>query len=134
MPGEIMPLARIEVRKSRPAQEVAAIIEAVYQAQREALKVPEGDRQIRYIEHRPEHFAVPPGKTENYTLVEMVLFPGRSLDAKRNLYKSIVRRFGKLGIAAPDVFIVVYEPPLDNWGIRGGVPASEVDLGFNLNV
>ena len=129
-----MPLARIEVRKSRPAQEVAAIIEAVYQAQREALKVPEGDRQIRYIEHRPEHFAVPPGKTENYTLVEMVLFPGRSLDAKRNLYKSIVRRFGKLGIAPPDVFIIVYEPPLDNWGIRGGVPASEVDLGFNLNV
>jgi hypothetical protein len=26
------------------------------------------------------------------------------------------------------------EPPLDNWGIRGGQPASEVDLGFNLQV
>ena len=84
-----MPLARIEVRKNRPAEEVTAIMEAVYQAQREALKVPEGDRQIRYIEHKPEHFAVPPGKTENYTLVEIVLFPGRTLDAKRNLYKSI---------------------------------------------
>jgi phenylpyruvate tautomerase PptA (4-oxalocrotonate tautomerase family) len=129
-----MPLARIEVRKSRPAEEVAAIMEAVYQAQREALKVPEGDRQIRYIEHKPEHFAVPPGKTENYTLVEIVLFPGRTLDAKRNLYKSIVRRFGEIGIAPSDVFIVLYEPPLDNWGIRGGLPASEVDLGFNLNV
>ncbi len=42
-----MPLARIEVRKSLPAEEVAAIMEAVYQAQREALKVPEGDRQIQ---------------------------------------------------------------------------------------
>ena len=129
-----MPLARIEVRKSRPKEEIAAIMEAVYQAQREALKVPEGDRQIRYVEHLPEHFAVPPGKTENFTLVEITMFPGRTLDAKRNLYKSIVRRFGGLGIAPSDVFIVLYEPPLDNWGLRGGLPASEVDLGFNLNV
>ena len=129
-----MPLAKIEVRRSRPASEVKALIDAVYQAQREALKVPEGDRQIRYIEHKAEHFAVPPGKTENYTLVEITLFPGRSLDAKRILYRSIVRRFGELGIAPTDIFIVLNEPPLDNWGIRGGVPASEVDIGFKLNV
>jgi phenylpyruvate tautomerase PptA (4-oxalocrotonate tautomerase family) len=129
-----MPLAKIEVRKSRPAAEVAALIEAVYQAQREALKVPEGDRQIRYIEYKPEHFAVPPGKTENYTLVKITLFPGRSLDAKRKLYQSIVRRFGEIGIVPSDIFIVLNEPPLDNWGIRGGVPASEVDIGFKLNV
>jgi phenylpyruvate tautomerase PptA (4-oxalocrotonate tautomerase family) len=129
-----MPLAKIEVRRSRPASEVKALIDAVYQAQREALKVPEGDRQIRYIEHKPEHFAVPPEKTENYTLVEITLFPGRSLDAKRILYRSIVRRFGELGIAPTDIFIVLNEPPLDNWGIRGGVPASEVDIGFKLTV
>ena len=129
-----MPLARIEVRRKRPADEVAAIMEAVYQAQREALKVPDGDRQIRYVEHKPEHFAVPPGKTEDYTLVEIFLFPGRTLDAKRKLYKSIVRRFGELGISPTDVFIVLHEPPLDNWGLRGGLTASEVDLGFNLNV
>ena len=49
-----MPLAKIEVRKSRPADQVQALIEAVYLAQREALKVPENDRQIRYIEHKPE--------------------------------------------------------------------------------
>lgn len=129
-----MPLARIEVRRSRPAHEVQALIEAVYQAQREALRVPEDDRQIRYVEHRPEHFAVPPDKTENYTLVEITLFPGRSIEAKRALYASIVRRFGALGIAASDVFIVLYEPPLTNWGLRGGQPASDVDLGFRLDV
>ncbi len=129
-----MPLVKIEVRKSRRADEIEDMIEAVYQAQREALKVPEGDRQIRYFEHKPEHFAVPPGKTENYTLVEITLFPGRSLEAKRNLYKSIVRRLGDLGIDPNDIFIVLTEPPLDNWGIKGGLPASEVDIGFKLNV
>lgn len=129
-----MPFAKIEVRRPRPEHEVQGLIEAVYQAQREALKVPEGDRQIRYVEHRPEHFHVPPGRTEDYTFVEILLFPGRSLEAKRALYQGIVRRFGEFGIAPSDVFIVLQEPPLENWGIRGGVPACDVDLGFSLKV
>ncbi|MFM7847386.1 MAG: tautomerase family protein [Rubrivivax sp.] len=129
-----MPMSKIEVRRPRPPQQVQAMIEAVYLAQREALKVPEGDRQIRYIEHRPEHFAVPPDKNLDYTYVEILLFPGQSLQAKKALYRSIVERFGALGIAPSDIFIVLQEPPLDNWGIRGGQPASEVDLGFSLNV
>jgi phenylpyruvate tautomerase PptA (4-oxalocrotonate tautomerase family) len=128
-----MPIAKIEVCRSRPPEEVAALIEAVYQAQLEALKVPKHDRQIRYVEHRPEHFPVPPGRTDNYTFVEFILFPGRSLEAKRALYAGITRRFGELGITASDIMIVLHEPPLDNWGVRG-VPASELDLGFNLKV
>lgn len=45
-----MPLTKIEVRRERPAEEVEALMEAVYQAQREALKIPEDDREIRYVE------------------------------------------------------------------------------------
>ena len=56
------------------------------------------------------------------------------MEAKKALYASIVKRFGALGIAPQDIFIVLQEPPLENWGIRGGQPASEVNLGFNLNV
>ncbi len=129
-----MPLARIETRKQWLPEQVQAIIEAVYQAQREALQVPEHDRQIRFIEHRPEHFHVPPGKSENYTLIEITLFAGRSIEAKRTLYQSIVKKLGVVGIAADDIFIVLHEVPLDNWGIRGGIPASEVDLGFNIKI
>lgn len=129
-----MPLARIEVRRTWPPGGAQAIIEAVYLAQREALKLPEHDRQIRYVEHRPEHFHVPPGRTENYTLVEITLFAGRSTEAKRSLYQAVVRNLGALGIAPDDIFIVLHEAPLENWGIRGGTPASEVDLGFRVDV
>ena len=129
-----MPLAKIEVRKNHPSETVQALIEAIYLAQRETLKVPERDRQIRYIEHRPEHFAVPPDKTEDYTLVEISLFPGRSLEAKKALYQSIIGRFEVLGIPRDQVMIVLHEPPLDNWGFRGGIPASEMDIGFKLDV
>lgn len=129
-----MPLAKIEVRKSWPPEQVQAIIEAIYLAQIDALKIPVHDRQIRFIEHRPEHFQIPPGKTENFTLVEITLFAGRSIEAKRALYQAIVNNLGAVGIAPDDIFILLHEVALENWGIRGGVPASEVDLGFNVNV
>jgi hypothetical protein len=33
-----------------------------------------------------------------------------------------------------DITIVLLEPPLENWGIRGGKPANDAELGFNINV
>ncbi len=128
-----MPLAKVEVRKPRSPEEIQAVIDAIYWAQREALKVPETDRQVRYIEHRPEHFAVPPGKSDHYTVVEISLFPGRSVDAKRALYREIVQRLAPLGIPADEVFVVLHEPALENWGM-GGQAACDIDLGFNLKV
>lgn len=128
-----MPIAKIEVCRTHPPERVAALIEAVHLAQIEALKVPEDDRQIRYIEHKPEHCPIPPGKTENYTFVEFLLFPGRTLEAKRRLYQGLIARLGRLGIQVTDILIVLIEPPLENWGIRGQ-PASELDLGFRLDV
>jgi phenylpyruvate tautomerase PptA (4-oxalocrotonate tautomerase family) len=129
-----MPIARIEVKKSWSPGQQQHLVQALHAAMMEALKVPEWDRQIRFVEHLPEHFLTPPGTSENYTLVELSLFSGRSLEAKRNLYQGIVRRFGELGIKPDDVFIVLNEVPMDNWGIRGGVPASEIELGFKIDV
>jgi phenylpyruvate tautomerase PptA (4-oxalocrotonate tautomerase family) len=129
-----MPIAKIETRRSWPSDKQQFLIGAVHAAMMEALKIPERDRLIRFVEHRPEHFIVPPGTTENYTLVEISLFPGRSLEAKRNLYRGIVARFGEIGIEPNDVRIVLYEVAQENWGVRGGMPACDVDLGFTVNV
>ena len=128
-----MPIAKIEVLRSRSAADIQAMMQALYEAQREALKVPEDDRQIRYVEHKREHFPIPPGKTENYTIIEISIFPGRSLEAKRNLYRGVFQRFEKLGIQASDLIVILNEPPMENFGIRG-LPASEVDLGIKLDV
>ena len=129
-----MPLAKIEVRRPRPAHEVAALVQVVHESLRAALRVPEADRHVRYLEYPPEHFVVPPDRTENFTIVEVTLLPGRSLDAKRAVYSGIVDGFAAHGIDPADVLIVIHEPPLENWGIRGGQPASKVDLGFSLDV
>ncbi|MEW5891186.1 MAG: tautomerase family protein [Pseudomonadota bacterium] len=100
----------------------------------ESLKTPEWDRTIRLVTHEPHRFAVPPGRGDRYTLVDIDLFTGRSLEAKRALYQALVRNLGKLGIPADHVKVLLRESAAENWGIRGGVPASEVDLGFKVNV
>ncbi|MFN3460092.1 MAG: tautomerase family protein [Oceanibaculum sp.] len=111
-----------------------AVIDAVHDALREALKIPDWDRTVRLIEHEPSHFAIPPGRGQNYTIVEVTMFSGRSFEAKRALYEAIVRNLGGLGIAATDIKITLIETPMENWGIRGGKPASEVNLGFQVAV
>lgn len=129
-----MPITRIEVKRSWPPEMQQQFIEATHAAMVEALKIPQHDKLVRFVEHRPEHFVSPLDTSENFTFVEVSLFLGRSLEAKLKLYQGIVKRFGELGIEPKDIRIVLYEVPLENWGIRGGVPASEVDLGFKVNV
>ncbi len=129
-----MPLVKIETRRSLKVAEKKNLFNAVHSALREALGILEEDRNIRFVSYSPEDFQVPPGKTLNFTLVEITLFAGRSPEAKKNLYRNIVGNLGELGISPVDVFIVLHEVPLENWGIRGGIPASEVDLGFDVQV
>jgi phenylpyruvate tautomerase PptA (4-oxalocrotonate tautomerase family) len=129
-----MPLIRIETIEGRPVAERKQLLQGVHAALVEVFGIPEDDRTQRLIEHDPENFEIPPGHSKNYTLVEITAFPGRSATAKRALYKAIVRNLGEMGIPAHDVLVVLHEPPMENWGIRGGKSADEVDLGFRLDV
>jgi phenylpyruvate tautomerase PptA (4-oxalocrotonate tautomerase family) len=125
-----MPLVRIEVLKGRPASERKQLQDAVHDALVEASGIPEDDRTQRLIEHDRKNFEVNPGHSERYTLVEITAFPGRSLDAKRALYAAIVRNLEVIGTPANDVLVVLHETPMQNWGIRGGRSADEVELGY----
>ncbi len=129
-----MPLVRIEIREGRLPSEKKALLEAVHAALVEALAIPDGDRTQRLYEHSSEHFEIPPDKSNAFTLVEITMFRGRSVGAKRRLYEAVVRNLRALGIAPQDVLIVLHEPPMENWGVRGGIPANEVDVGFKVDV
>jgi phenylpyruvate tautomerase PptA (4-oxalocrotonate tautomerase family) len=129
-----MPLVRLEVRQGRSATQKQALLDAAHAALVEALGIPDHDRMQRIVEHTRADFELPPGSSDDFVLVEVTMFAGRSREAKRRLYQALVRKLGELGVAPAEVFVVVQEPPLDNWGIRGGRMASEVDLGFEVQV
>ena len=132
-----MALVRIEILEGRTRREKQELLDAVHEALVSALGVPRGDPALRVVEHNPANFlrpGSPHATSERYTLVEIVMFAGRSAQAKRALYEEIVRRFERLGISGDDVTIVVLESPRCNWGVQGGLPAREVELGFQVEI
>ncbi len=129
------PLVKIEILKGNSKEYKKAILDAVHDSLVESFKIPDYDRFQRIYELGKDNFEIPSNKSEQAVLIELTIFPGRSLDTKKALYKNIVDRLAKNpGIDGNDVTIVLYEPPLENWGVRGGKPASEVDLGFKIDV
>ena len=128
-----MPVVHIHVARGRPAGERKAVLDGVHAALVEAFRIPEHDRNQLLHEHDPEHFES--AKGPGFTLVELTVFPGRSDDAKRALYAALVRNLRAApGIPPEQVLVVLHEPPLVNWGIRGGKAACDVELGFAVKV
>jgi hypothetical protein len=74
------------------------------------------------------------GRSQRYTRVEVTLFAGRSMEAKPALYKAMVANLAALGVPEAEVKTVLIEVPRKNWGLCGGHPASEIDLGFRIDV
>ncbi len=130
-----MPIVRITITAGKTQEYRKAVLDGVHNALVQALRIPDTDRHQMLHELDADHFEVPPRNTANMTVVEITAFKGRSPDAKRNLYQSIVANLAKdPGIKGDDVLIILHEPPLENWGIRGGRPASEVNFGFKIDV
>jgi phenylpyruvate tautomerase PptA (4-oxalocrotonate tautomerase family) len=131
-----MALARIEILEGRPREEKSGMVEAVRAALAGALRAPAEDPLVRLSEYPREQFSLPyPDRhSDRYTLVEVTMFKGRSLDTKRRLYDAIVSGLGAFDVPAEDVLIVLHEPAMENWGVDGGTPASEVDVGFEVDI
>lgn len=129
-----MPSVTLHMIKGRAPEERKALLDAVHAALVESFRIPENDRFQRVLQYEPGDFEFPPEKSDKFLFVELSVFPGRSLEAKRGLYKGIVDSLEALGMDRGDVMILLHEPPMENWGLRGGVPGSEVKLGFKLDV
>src|SRR6478735_9913283 len=130
-----MPSTLIEVRRSYTPDEQVDLMNAVHGALVAAFKIPEEDRFIRLTEFEPHAMVngLHEGVADTYMRVTVDCFSGRSISAKRALYRGIVERLGHQGIPREHVSILLRESPPENWG-SGGVPASDYDLGFDINV
>lgn len=131
-----MALARIEILEGRTREEKRGMVEAVRAALSEALRAPADDPLVRLSEYAREEFSLPyPDRhSDHYALVEVTMFKGRSLETKRRLYDAIVRGLVSFDVPADDVLIVLHEPAMENWGVDGGTPASEVDISFEVDI
>ena len=131
-----MPSAVVDVCRSYTAVEEVGLLDAVHQSIVEAFKVAPTHRNVVLVVHDSHRFrgrtdSPAPDRTTNVTLY---VLPGRSLQAKRKLYQLIVERLGQFGIPKACVLIRLIELPATDFGVRGGLPLADVELGYALDV
>lgn len=100
----------------------------------EAFQYPPDKRFHRFFPMEADDFLYANGRTEAYTIIEISIFEGRSVEAKKRLIQLLFQRVHEsFGISQQDIEITLFETPKHNWGIRG-LPGDELALNYKVNV
>lgn len=108
--------------------------DAIHGAVVAALDYPAEKRFHRFVGLDAAVFVHPEDRGDDYTIIEVSMFEGRSAEAKRELIRQLFDRIAaEVGIAPHSVEITITETPKANWGIRG-VNAEDLALGYRVDV
>ena len=100
----------------------------------DALDLPPEKKFHRFFPMKPANFIYPEGRSESYTIIEIQVFEGRSVESKKKLIRLLYDRLKeKLGMSPKDLEINIIETPMSNWGIKG-LPADELSLDYKVDV
>jgi phenylpyruvate tautomerase PptA (4-oxalocrotonate tautomerase family) len=100
----------------------------------EAIGTPETKRFQRFIILEPDNFIFPSDRTNNYTIIEIIMFAGRSVETKQKLIRLLYQKIkATVAIAPQDLEITLIETPKSNWGIRG-VTGDELNLDYQVDI
>jgi phenylpyruvate tautomerase PptA (4-oxalocrotonate tautomerase family) len=125
---------KIYARRALLAECQALISQAVHSALVSALQYPEDKKFQRFFPMDEGDFIHPSDRSERYTIIEVSMFEGRSLGAKRALIQALIDQLkAHAGIDAQDIEITLFETPKVNWGIRG-MNGEDLSLGYKVDV
>src|SRR4051794_17340928 len=97
-----------------------AISELIHESAVTKLGLPEDKRFHRFVGLDTENFIYPDGRSDHYVIIEILMFAGRSVDAKKAFYAELYRKWVEvLRQHIADLEIIIVESPRHNWGIRG---------------
>lgn len=112
----------------------ARLSDAIHESVVEALQYPRDKRAHRFFPLDPSDFYAPAGRTDRYTIIEISMFEGRSVEAKKALIRLLFTRVeAACGIGPQDLEITITETPRANWGFRG-LPGDEHRLDYKVDV
>ena len=113
--------------------QIRLLSDAVHEAAVTALQLPEAKRFHRFIPLDADCFISPPDRGQDYTIIEVAMFEGRSTATKKLLISELYRTTSAIGLSAQDVEITITETPRAHWGIRG-VRGDELQLTYEVEV
>lgn len=129
-------MAQIKIFAMRDCieQHRAALSGAIHQALVDAFAVPPDKKFQRFLALDPDDFIFPADRSPLYTIIEISIFEGRSLEARKALIRGLFQRINEAcGITPQDIEITIHETPRHNWGIRGQC-GDELQLSYKVNV
>lgn len=110
-----------------------ALSDAIHGAVVAALDYPVDKRFHRFVPVDDEDFVHPADRGEDYTIVEISMFEGRSEATRRALIAELFDRVEReAGIAPHALEVTILETPRVNWGIRG-VNGADLALGYRVD-
>lgn len=112
---------------------IRELSDAIHSAAVTAFALPASKRFHRFVPLDRDCFLAPPDRTDDYTIIEVSMFEGRSVEAKKLFIGELYRSTSALGLRVEDVEITITETPRANWGIRR-LPADELELGYRVEV
>ena len=121
-----MPLARVSIRRGKPAVYRKAILEGLYQAMRETFNVPDGDRFMILTEHDQDDFVYDPNylgiqRSDDLVYIQLTVSNTRPTAQKQELYRRIVAKLtASPGLRPQDIFVNLVETLPENWSFGNG--------------
>jgi 4-oxalocrotonate tautomerase len=125
--GGSLPLVTLSMEAGRTRDEKRLLADAVYEALRAAIQIPENDRFVAIREHAAGDLIADPGylgvaRSGHPIFVEITMRRGRPTEKKQALYHEIVQRMNATGLVRPeDVLIVLHENETADWSFGNGV-------------
>jgi phenylpyruvate tautomerase PptA (4-oxalocrotonate tautomerase family) len=127
----ILPLAKLHVPAEMNPQACQALAQDAREAIIRALEVqPIRVKAIVYTS--PGHCrAVHPERDPGFVVAEVLFFEGRPRELKDRLLAELAQVILRhTGLTPENVFINIQESQRQNWGLMGGEPGDQVDLGY----
>jgi len=108
--------------------------DVIHECVMEALAFPKDKRAHRFFPMAKENMVYPSGRTDAYTIIEITMIKGRSIEARKKLVRLLFDRIqDEVGISHQDIEICIQESPAHNWGFRG-MHGDEVKLNYKVEV
>ncbi|WP_438351215.1 tautomerase family protein [Paenibacillus sp. FA6] len=100
----------------------------------DALNYPVDKRIHRFFPLDEDNFIFKIDRSEKYIIIEISMFEGRTVEAKKSLIRLLFQRIEEsCGIVPNDVEITIFETPRCNWGIRGSA-GDELQYDYKVDV
>ena len=132
--GKAMAQIKIYGIREKLAPVRERLSEVIHECVVEALQFPADKRAHRFFLMDEENMLFPAGRTDAYTIIEITMIEGRTIEAKKKLIRLLFDNIrDKVNIQHQDIEICIQESPACNWGFRG-MHGDEVKLNYKINV